>query len=126
MRRFPAAYRLRAWQFHFSPELIRLVTTGLERRTRSPRKLRWGKLASWDLRCAGTRPRHPRSLRFRRGRIFRGEDRNANVDCRARAPRMSRSQVEVFRDHPDRREYRKSSGKDCGEGMSLAGLRLQD
>src|SRR5438477_2656105 len=114
MRRFPAAYRLRAWQFHFSPELIRLVTTGLERRTRSPLNLRWGKLSSWDLRCAGTRPRHPRSLRFRRGRIFRGEDRNANVDCRGRVPKMWRSRVEVVRAHPDGREYRKSIGKDGG------------
>src|SRR5216117_3125681 len=115
MRHFPAAYRLRAWQFHFSPELIRLVTTGLERRTRSPLNLRWGKLSSWDLRCAGTLPRYPSSQRFRRGRIFPGEDRNASVDYRARVPKMSRSQVEVFRDHPDRPEYRKSSGKDCGE-----------
>src|SRR5213595_2366353 len=110
MCRFPAAYRLRAWQFHFSPELIRLVTMGLGSRTRSPPNLRWGKLSSWDLRYAGTLPRYPSSQRFRRGRIFRGEDRNANVDCRARVPKMWRSQVEVFRDHPDRREYRKSSG----------------
>src|SRR5438128_2348154 len=87
MRRFPAAYRLRAWQFHFSPELIRLVTTGLERRTRSPLNLRWGKLSSWDLRCAGTLPRYPSSQRFRRGRIFPGEDRNASVDYRLGFPR---------------------------------------
>src|SRR5437667_12787277 len=121
MRRFPAAYRLRAWQFHFSPELIRLVTMGLERRTRSPPNFQWRKLSSWDLRCAGTRPRYRSSQQFRRGRISRSEDRNASVDCRARAPRMWRSQVEVFHDHPDRREYLESSGKECGEGMVPAG-----
>src|SRR5947207_14754093 len=115
MCRFPAAYRLRAWQFQFSPELIRLVTTGLERRTRSPLNLRWGKLSSWDLRCAGTLPRYPSSQRFRRGRIFPGEDRNASVDYRARAPKMSRSQDVVFLARPDRLEDRKSRRTHSGE-----------